>query len=232
MNRYWNLSEQERAVLTREQVEAFLDVELMEKGVTKVEPPTLHAIEEITVETTEYFEVQYKGEYSSPDTTGFVFTTTEQAKAFIDTAPLKKDNDWQANNQNFTRPCREMAIVPIQLPTQQAVLNNKAKLSEVKELKDTNETASAAYHKACKAVNEAVNGVWEDWRECTAKAAQHEQVQSTLAEYTELCKGDSSMAMDFLLKAYDGETIETASDWLGLNLVVPYVPEPEPAATT
>ena len=241
MNRYWNLSEQERATLTREQVEAFLAVELMEKGVTKVEPPSLHAIEEITIEATEYFEVQYKGEYSSPDPTSFVFVTTEQAKAFIDAAPLKKDNDWRANDQNFARPCLEMAIVPIQLPTQQAVLNNKAELSKIKELKTANEAASAAYHKACEAVNEAVNGVWEDWREYCSKAAQHEQVQATLAEYRELCKGDNDMAMEFLSKAYDRKAISAASDWFGLDdgatgasfgaWVDTPEPEPEPATT-
>lgn len=237
MNRYWNLSEQERATLAREQVEAFLAVELMEKGVTKVEPPSLHAIDEIIVETTEYFEVQYKGEYSSPDTTGFVFVTVAQAKAFIDAAPLKKDNDWRANDQNFARPCLEMAIVPIQLPTQQAVLNKKAKLEEIKQLKDANETASAAYHKACEAVTEAVAGVWEDWKECCDKAAQHQQVQATLAEYRELCKGDNGMAIEFLLKAYDQEAISAASDWLGLDDeatgasfgAVADTPEPEPS---
>jgi hypothetical protein len=217
MNRYWARDEQERATLTREQVEAFLAVELMEKGVTTVEPPALHEIEEIAVETTEYFEVQYKGDYSSHDTTSFVFATTEQAKMFIDAAPLKKDSDWRANDQNFARPCLEMAIMPVELPTHQAVLNNKSALEKLKELKEANKTASEAYHKQCEAVSEAVAGVWEDWRECIDKAVQHQQVQSTLAEYRELCKGDNGMAMGFLLKAYDKEVIRAASVWLGLN---------------
>jgi hypothetical protein len=41
VNRYWNLTEQERSKLTGEEVRAFMDVELMERGVKKIAPPTV-----------------------------------------------------------------------------------------------------------------------------------------------------------------------------------------------
>ena len=39
MSSYWDLSQKERASLTSEQVQYFLDVELMEKGVLKAVSP-------------------------------------------------------------------------------------------------------------------------------------------------------------------------------------------------
>ena len=59
MNRYWDLEEADRAKLTADQVEAFLNVELMEVGVTKPREPDLMEVEELTIETEEWFKVSW-----------------------------------------------------------------------------------------------------------------------------------------------------------------------------
>jgi len=215
MNSYWDLTEQERAAMTREQVSAFLDVELMQKGVAKVHAPTLHDIPELELPTTEYFGVEFKGDYSMPRDSGFVFTTLEQAQAFINAQPLKKDVDYPADGRNFAKPCCEGKITPTQLPSEQAVLNTKAQLEEVRTLKEANQKANDTYSEARKAINEATSGVWENWDRCREKMAEAEAVRDTWQEYVKLCDGNTEIARTFLDKLYDPHRIEEAVAWLG-----------------
>ena len=215
MNRYWDMPEQERAELTTAQVEAFLSVELMEKGVASVEPPVLHEIVEVTVPESQYFEVTYAGDssYSRDESTGFVFETYEQAQSFIDASPFKLDENWSMGGHKYAKHLAGYAIKPVDLANEQDTLNHKVALEKARELKSANESARNQFATDRKAVDDAVGGVWDDWRECTSAAAAHQQAYDTFAEYIQLCDGDSSKALIFLHKALSDEQIADACKW-------------------
>lgn len=214
MNKYWDKTEQERATLTDGQVRAYLDVELMEKGVVKVEPPVLREVPKVKLETTTYYEVKYAGKYS-PDTCAFVFATPEQAREFINAQPLKNDSDWELGDRQYASPCLEMTVGAIELPSEQGVLNSKSLLSEIKEAKEANTTTSSEYNTAQKAVEEATSGVWENWHLCQARQRECEDVRKTYEEYLTLCGDVTQTAVAFLEKAYSLDRIQAAADWLG-----------------
>lgn len=215
MNRYWDLSEQERARLTKAQVEALLTVELMEKGVVKVEPPAFEPVDEVNVAKTVYFEIQRKCEYSMTGTS-ILFTDAEKAQKFIELAPLWEDSRYEyGHDRKFAMPGRELSIKSVELPSEDVVANMATVLKRNKAAEDANATRRAEYAKAITAVEDATKGVWDDWQTCRAKARDAAKVKDTLAEYLGLCDGNTTTALAFLAKAFDEERIAEAKAWFG-----------------
>ena len=214
MNSYWDLTQQERASLTREQVEAFVSVELMEKGVANVKPPRLAEVPEVSLATTTYYSVSFDGDYSS-DMCEYVFKTPEQAHAFVGLEPFKKDSDWQHDRREYAKPRLNGRVGTIELPSEADVLTVASKLAQVKQIKEANEKASKDYQSARKAIDEALAGLWEDWHEQTAMASRCREIEATREEYTKMCDGNVDLADEFLRKVYAEERIEEAAKWAG-----------------
>lgn len=215
MNRYWNLSEQDRAALTSEQVKAFLDVELMEKGVTKVPSPEYQPIESVDIPKSQFFEVLHKGEYSQT-TTGFAFTTHEEAIAFVALRPHSIESKWEYGSGNkFIVQAKELVIAPVSLPTEHAMAEAAVVLKRNEAARRANDTLSNKHAEAMRAIEDATKGVWDDWNECRRKACRCTEVANTRQEYIALCQGDATLAETFLTKAYDSERISEAIEWFG-----------------
>ncbi len=211
MNRYWDKTEQEKATMTREQVQAYLDVELMEKGVVKVERPILQDLEPVEVPVTRMYEVQKKGSYSS-EGTGWCFETMEEAQAFINARPFHYERDWQTDC-HYAKPAQEMMIGPIDVPNEADWAMQKARLEKNKAAKQANETVLKDYNKSIEEIQKATSGVWDDWRTCREKATRAQKVIDTRAEYVKLCNGDEAVAKTFLAKAFKEEEIAAADAW-------------------
>jgi hypothetical protein len=215
MNRYWNFSERERSELTGDNVRALLSVEMMEKGVLKVEPPVLMELQPCDVPTVAAYEVLYHGEYSSDHSSGFAFATAGEADSFIALHPLLIDTRWEYGSTKFLVPCQEMKIQKIELPNEVAMTNKAVILKANKAAKEANEKSQSQYHKDMKSVEDATKGVWDDWHECREKAARCKKVADTRAEYVTLSGGDKAIAEEFLKKAFDEERLKEAAEWLG-----------------
>ena len=212
MNRYWNLSEKERAALTREQVTAFLDVELMEKGVSKVVAPELEPIEDVKPRSKRIYGIQCKGDYSSPDVLEIAFETVEDAEAFIKLNPLLVKTSYPLDITEY-RFMADIAVMPRDVPGAHDLSAIKGPLEKAKAAKDANAKRLREYDAAIKVANEATQGVWNDWHECREKQAHAAKVFRTLDEYTGLCAGNAELAKTFLAKVYDADAIKAAEDW-------------------
>ena len=187
MNRYWDLTEKQRSELIGDQVRAFLDVELMEKGVAKVASPVIQEVEEIVLTKAEYFEIHRKGDYSD-QATGLVFSTAESAASFIKLAPLWKESKWEYGSEKyFAQPGRELGMKTIDLSSEVDVSNAAVALKRNKAAEDANRKSRDAYASAIKAVEDATKGVWDDWNECREKATRCAKVKATREEYMNLC---------------------------------------------
>lgn len=216
MNRYWDLSEKERSALSRDDVQAMLRVELMERGVLQVEKPELEPVEEVKVETKTYYVIK-KGSYSS-DFDDFVFPTVADAEAFLKLPILHHVRGYSsavAYAQPFTDP---LSIQEIKLATTDEYLRVKQSAEKAKAAKDINEKLLREYNAAVKKLNEACDGVWADWADCRETAAKMKKVLDVRAEYVETCNGDYGLADKFLAKAFDAETIRGAEKWFGVAI--------------
>lgn len=214
MNRYWDLTEQERAKLTSEQIDALLVVELMEKGVVRVEKPELQPVEEVKPKTERFYGIQVDGEYSSPDQLDICFQSIETAEQFSRMAIMRIKAPYPSYTKHVAY-VSGLTIVPLDLPSAAEVVNVKAELEKAAAAKKANADAMTKYNADSKAVDDAVKGVWDDWQACRGKARDAGKVKTTLAEYLGLCDGNRETAEKFLAKAFDEDRIAEAKEWFG-----------------
>lgn len=216
MKRYWDLSEAERSNLTSEQVESMLVVECMEKGVARVERPTLEPVPEIEVKRRRYYKVGYDGRYGSKDYYNALFDTAEQAQAFVELAPMVLCNDYTIEEEHkYAQVCVGLCVQAVDLCLQESVLTVKSQIEKRAAAKKRNEQLLKVYNDAAKKVDDAVSGVWDDWRVCREKREEAEAVMKTFEEYVGLCDGNRGQAWTFLGKAYDEYRIADAVQWYG-----------------
>jgi hypothetical protein len=93
----------------------------------------------------------------------------------------------------------------------------KVLLKKNKEAKTANDQARAAYEKAVKAQDAALEGMWADWHEQTEKERDATALVTLLVEYETRCKGDLAMALQFLELLKTRSEIVEAHEWLGLT---------------
>lgn len=215
MKTYWDYSERERSELTNEQVESLLTVELMEKGVVRVDHPVLEPVDDVELSKEKYFSVLADAQWRD-EAFDCLFDTIEQAEAFIALKPRKKNHDYSLGAKYDTcQVATGLKIAPVQLCRPEDVANVAIRLKNAASVKKANETALSEYNEKIKKVNEATQGVWDDFRRCRNLSRDHKKILDTFAEYVATCDGDETTAMKFLLKAYDSIAIRDAFEWFG-----------------
>lgn len=206
MNRYWDLTREEKAQLGEDDVKALCRVEIMEKGVVDPKPPELLSEEAPTPKTKTVFDVLRKSDYSYQDgeSLGFVFETIEQAQTVVDFEPLRVFNDYSTKTR-YVKPCHELRVQPREIAEEADVERLRVDLEKAAANKAANEKAKDEYQKQVKAVRDATSGIWEDWHEARGRELELKKIRDTYREYRELCGGDEALARTFLLKAYPRE---------------------------
>lgn len=204
MKTYWDYSEKERSEMGEEQIRALLDVELMSKGVKKVEAPILKPVKSVEIETEVWFEVG-----------DVFFKTAEQAQQFLALNPKHSTYEYSCGYDYHYAAEIESEIKQSSLYSRQALLDLASILKENKAAKAYNEDISSAHEKRTEEVDKVLNGVWEDWYECKTKAAQHRKVLETRSEYMKLTDNNADLADTFLKKVYSTEEIKEADAWFG-----------------
>ena len=206
MKTYWDYSEKERSNMSREQIEALLDVELMTKGAKKIEAPSLKTIKEVKVAMEMWFEVD-----------GTFFKTAELAQQFLTLDPRHSTYDYACGyDYQYAKEIRPQ-IEQKQLYSRQELLNLATTLKENKAAKEYNEGATSTYEKEKKEMDKVLDGVWEDWYECKQKAEKHKAVFATSVEYLKLTNDDIDLANAFLKKVYTEQEIKDAEMWFGVD---------------
>lgn len=209
MQRYWDLSEKQRSALSRDELEHYIDIELMEAGVVRPKPPKLEALEEVQLETRIYYGI-VKDSYQSPE---FVFESESDAALVAASRPLWLHDDYQTKAK-WAEPCPDVVVKPITVATQQSAVDARVRLLENAERKQRNDQAERDYSKACEAMEKAASSLISDWHECLDKARRCAAVAATFDEYRSLTAGNDGLARTFLLKAYAPEEVEAAFSWV------------------
>lgn len=210
MNRYWDLSERERSELDSEQVEAMLAVEMMEKGVTKVEMPELLPVEFPEIPKRVVWTIK-QNSYSRSDV---AYDTADEAAAALKGA-LWLRNQYVDGTSLYSIEREPLTVEAFEVSEAADVMAAKSQTDKASANKKANDAALKDYNDACRCAREAVEGVWDDYRDRQRDAAKYKKVIATREEYRSLCDGNEDLANTFLAKAYDNETILKAREWFG-----------------
>lgn len=202
MKTYWDYSERERSRMTQEEVQGLMDVELMTKGVKKIEAPVLKEIKAVSVGKEVWFEVD-----------GVYFKSADDCQKFLALSPKKAMYDYACGYDYTYATEIDTRIEQKELYSRQGLLDLATVLKENKAAKEYNEKVTNEYEKAVKGVLKVTNGVWEDWYVCRDKAARLKGVINTSAEYVRLADGNKEVARQFLLKIYTEDEIKEAEEW-------------------
>lgn len=206
MRRYWDLTELERARLDRDQVESYLDMELMERGVLRPEAPLLEPLKAPTPDTYNVFVVKV-GHHNLQ----IAFDTAEDANKFLDLDPDIVEHDWRTG-RDFLKliDADEARVVQETYTTEQELGRCRAALEEDKKTVERNQAALSAYEKALDVVNEATRTLLDDWYNCRARETHLGRIRGTYADYLVLSQNQEAVARKFLAKVFTSDDIEEA----------------------
>lgn len=220
MKTYWDLSDQERAVLTSEDVQRYLDAELMLKGVLKVKPLVLDPVPSVPEPSTRAFVVRFGGRYGRQDA-GVAFSTLEAAKAFIELKPMSLGSDYlESTSVGYTVEVSDPEVAELPIFTEEAKNIVKAELKKAAAIKASNDRRREEHEKAVREQEKALEGLWEDWARCREEDAKLRAVADTFADYKRTA-GDDGIASSFLAKVYPATLIKEAAERFGLPVTVP-----------
>lgn len=212
MKSYWDLSERERAALTAESVEAFLDVERMVRGAVKPAPPQLEPLEDVALRTRSAFVIRYDDYHRC----NVAFETADDARAFLALKPLRLERLYPAGvDAVLALALGDPSIAEVQLPDGAEVEALSTRLKVNRERKERNDAASAEYARALNKYDEALTELRDDLARCQMLAREHAQVHATWLDYVRLADGDRDVAWKFLVTAFGDVRAREAFAWHG-----------------
>lgn len=217
MKTYWDLSEKERAALTRDDLNRFIDAELMLKGVLKVGDLALEPEPEMPQPKRAYFRVVVGG-----NTTDIAFETAEQAAAFRALKPLYLRTEYvgsYSNRLSVIDEDRDPSIAEILAFTVNEFAQVRATATAAATVKDANTKKKTEHEKAAKVQADALSGMTTDWYECRDKHSSLERIVATFRDYVKTA-GDPTLAARFLGKVFSRDEIAEAAEWFGVEIPI------------
>ncbi len=200
MNRYWDVPALERARLTADQVEAMVQVHLMEKGIVTPEPPTLMPVPE-KPDPGERRQVFQLGNSWA----GLIFDNLHDAEAVAAMPTSTTDYFGDCGTEyKFAVPC-QAEIKPITVYDRDRIIAIRAHMAKAKEIEETNKEMSSAYDKAIRECGAEAAEVWEDWSLRRKIGGELDQVVRTWERFLGLSDGNEQVAAKFLISHIERE---------------------------
>lgn len=227
MKRYWDLSEKQRASLTADEVDALLAIELMERGVLRVAPPTPEPVPEVPPPTREVWQVVISQWNRLP----VVFDTADQAFAFLKLSPMEIRSVYlgAGSVENADPVPMTASVAKTTVYSADEVAKYRSVLTLAAGARDRNESAERAYQEALEKEQKETATLRDDWRECQRKALDVDKVLATFDEYKRLA-GNAWTASTFLAKAFVRGAIARAEQWSGVAMLDLTAPPTEAVA--
>jgi hypothetical protein len=209
MRTYWDLSEKERAELSADGVQKWIEAELMVKGVLAL--PELEPEYEPVVKLpmTRCFRI-VRGYTRSG---GLAFASEDSALAFLALTPLAIESSWDTGSENEYLEAFEGKVEVAELPTKDDVVKMRVALKAQQAAKTANSQRREARSQQEKKIDDVLRGLWEDWHACREKAARVAEVNRTREKYVLLAAGDASIAASFLAQVFNTERLDEAAQW-------------------
>src|SRR3990172_277934 len=211
---YWELAERDRAALTEADMEGYVAVELMRKGVLKVVAPT-YVDEPEMPEPDLMVYVARSRSYGSQ----VAFKSLEVAQQAAGGGGVVALDSGYINSQTvqYASALQRDGFDVKRVYSEARYTELKPLIDKATAAKKANEEMREAYDKGREEQKRALDGMWSDWYACMSKAREMRRVVSVFEDY---CKtaGDQIVAAMFLEKVFPLSKINDASEWCGVDI--------------
>lgn len=221
MKDFYDITDMERADLTRGDVSKAIAYELMRAGVPKAVLVDEEKETPVDVPTTTMYvvELSAKTGYNS-DTPDVAYETHGEALA----AGEAMVKGAKMTNTTWTGGTTYRIIdVDAQFSVSAVDLANKYDVDKVEEVLKTNsvirtrnEEARKRYKEATRDASEVSGPIWEKYEESLALASKVDAMKKTHADYVELA-GDEETAMKFFVNAHERDDVLLYEEWTGIE---------------
>lgn len=203
MKRYDQYSKEELAVLTEEQINTLVDLEIAYAGVMPAERPTPPSYEDVKMNKSEAAYSVY----------GIYFKNQSDALAVSGMQVFRQDYDYAAGGYDY-KYLRENTSNEVKTEffyKKEDVKRFKDTLIQNKTLKDQYESDKKDYDKYFDSTSKIRTAVWEAYREACRFVNSVNNAKNMYDKYLQLAEGDKAIAKKFFLDAYkDNEDIVEA----------------------
>lgn len=214
---YWDMPDNERALLDDEAFSRLIAVELMETGATPPAPAHLIPVPQLPVLATETW-------YQVGDS---IFATMSQAEAYLALTPHKADCDWSVGYDRKYPKKVEAKVESVELHSKSELAQYGPVLKEHKAATEHNEKEQARFDKEHGAYMGAAADMRADWYAQRAEKIRLDNIMRVYIGYVETAGGDHAVASKFIVKAYPSADVRKAFEWSGTNWVNdPELPQP------
>jgi len=194
MKRYNDLKHEELVVLTEEDIERFIDIEIAYNGIMPVSCPEVPSLAQEGIVATEIaFEVHE-----------ILCKTEEDAIAISRMEVFRTDYDYNAGGYDYKwlSPILDPSITKKTFYKQSDIVRIKDVLAKNKEKKSEYEKKKEAYDKYLKATGQIRSDVYAVYREAIDLQRDFDAAKLIHKKYLELANQDSVVAMGFFKNTY------------------------------
>ena len=212
MRTYWDLSEAERAELSDQDVERYIDAELMTKGVLRAR--TVELVTEPSLPEPDRLLYVIGSDYHSTDIGFLTFDAAAQAQR----QSVRIGAEY-INGQYLAVAVslEDGHIKETRVHSPDTIRDARGAFEKATAAKAENERRRATYERQRESERKALEGLWDDWHRCRSKAVHMRRIVDVFGEYKRIA-GRDDVAGQFLLKAFErGEVIE-AAEWCDITI--------------
>ena len=207
MKRYWDLTIQERANLTEEEVDRYCKIELMVRGIKRPIIPKEPKVIDPKLPLSTFYRVG-----------NIIFEKKEDAYACLNLNPATQDCLFGTGIIEFAKPITDDVRVT-ELHRMEDVEHNRITLiSNAKRMNEFRLNKHNYDHKI-REIDGQIKHVRDDYQFCRAAQENLNNVLITYSEYLTLTDGDRKLAVDYLGKVYSTDEIEAAQEWSGVDFL-------------
>jgi len=200
-----DLSVEQIAALTKEEIEEYIRVEMMENGVKAVEKPAPFLLLPPKVKTHKLYKVY-----------GLYFETPGQVDKLFQLRPKKTEYSWDlGTNLKFLSDV-EKEYEQVEIFDKEDFIAKGDEMVAWRKQKDVWDNLNGAHEVYLQRRNKIASEFWTKWDEAKKKVEGKHTIQKAFEEYKTLAKGDEGIALGFLFKTF-GE--EEAREAIGLQKI-------------
>jgi hypothetical protein len=194
MKTFYDLTNEEKVLLTEEQVQYYAKLDCANRGIVIPQKP-INKLKEVIPPTQKYYMVGYES---------FIYETEKEAQDYID-AKAKSfqirgiGNNYDNKNQYVDGRSAEYKDI------KSVILYTKEEANDLKSILEYNSTTQKEWDEYSKSLKEYDSIVYDMWDEISAikfEDSRKDFYNKVYADYLELANNDDSIAFTFFEKAY------------------------------
>lgn len=201
MKNFNELTDEEKATLTNDQINDYIRYRMAESGTHAVENPGQCTIVKPKMRMQTWYKIR---------NTSILFKSMKAVEKFLELDPAKDVYDWDIGTELRYPSKIDHEIEMIELHDENELKERGQELIEYNKLYNEWYNKRRKYDDYLGIKNNATRNVWNAIHAAREKVAAINAIRNAYKEYVELADGNEEMALKFLYKTYNKETVNSA----------------------